>query len=171
DKEASSTLPERNNFFSVIYGLVDLSSRLSASAASLVDTYALSSRSPIDLADTTSLVCSTLTRWCDFSSGWPLMAKISLVGLRPLLAYLWPSTTGFRHPKHGFFGLVLTWWIWRYSIAWILTRAILYIYSRSLKMKYTIILILGAGVIGSTVVNSSVLLGSLGWVISCGALA
>ncbi|EWY79253.1 hypothetical protein FOYG_17570 [Fusarium oxysporum NRRL 32931] len=43
--------------------------------------------------------------------------------------------------------------------------------ARSLKMKYTIILILGAGVIGSTVVNSSVLLGSLGWVIGCGALA
>ncbi|KAI3573280.1 hypothetical protein IWW34DRAFT_591338, partial [Fusarium oxysporum f. sp. albedinis] len=171
DKEASSALSEKNNFFSVICGLVNLSSRLSASAASLVDTSALSSRSPIDLTDTTSLVCSTLTRWCDFSSGWPLMGKMSLVGLRPLLAYLWPSTTGFRHPKHGFFGLVLTWWIWRYSIAWILTRAILYIYSRSLKMKYTIILILGAGVIGSTVVNSSVLLGSLGWAIGCGALA
>jgi hypothetical protein len=128
DKEASSVLSERNNFFSVICGLVDLSSRLSASAASLVDTSALSSRSPIDLAERTSLVCSTLTRWCDFSSGWPLMGKMSLVGLKPLLAYLWPSTTGLGHPKHGFFGLVLTWWIWRYSIAWILTRAILYIY-------------------------------------------
>ncbi|KAM5528908.1 hypothetical protein FOXYSP1_16752 [Fusarium oxysporum f. sp. phaseoli] len=184
DKEASSALSEKNNFFSVICGLVNLSSRLSASAASLVDTSALSSRSPIDLTDTTSLVCSALTRRCDFSSSWPLMGKMSLVGLRPLLAYLWPSTTGFRHPKHGFFGLVLTWWIWRYSIAWIFTRAILYIYfllllyftrcggeARSLKMKYTIILILGAGVIGSTVVNSSVLLGSLGWVVGCGALA
>ncbi|EXL38939.1 hypothetical protein FOCG_18431 [Fusarium oxysporum f. sp. radicis-lycopersici 26381] len=181
DKEASSALSEKNNFFSVICGLVNLSRRLSASAASLVDTSALSSRSPIDLTDTTSLVCSTLTRWCDFSSSWPLMGKMSLVGLRPLLAYLWPSTTGFRHPKHGFFGLVLTWWIWRYSIAWILTRAILFLlllyFTRcggeagSLKMKYTTILILGAGVIGSTVVNSSVLLGSLGWVVGCGTLA
>ncbi|KAH7186408.1 hypothetical protein DER44DRAFT_681904 [Fusarium oxysporum] len=169
DKEASSALSERNNFFSVICGLVGLSSRLSASAASLVDTSALSSRSLIDLAERTSIVCSTLTRWCDFSSSWPLMGKISLVGLKPLLAYLWPSTAGLGHPKHGFFGLLLTWWIWRYSITWILTRAILYI-SQSLKTKYTT-LILGAGVIGSTVMNSSVLLGSLGWVVGCGALA
>jgi hypothetical protein len=43
--------------------------------------------------------------------------------------------------------------------------------ARSLKMKYTTILILGAGVIGSTVVNPSVLLGSLGWVVGCGTLA
>jgi hypothetical protein len=42
---------------------------------------------------------------------------------------------------------------------------------RSPEMKHASILILGVGVIGLTVVNSSVLLGSLGWVIGCGVLA
>jgi hypothetical protein len=125
DKEASPALSEKNNFFYVICGLVDLSSRLSASAASLVNTSAVSSRSLVDWADTMSLVCSTLTRWCDFKSDWPVTGTMSLVGLKPLLAYLRSSTAGLGHPKHGFFGLFLTWWIWRQSVAWILTRAIL----------------------------------------------
>ncbi|SPJ83533.1 uncharacterized protein FTOL_10104 [Fusarium torulosum] len=106
---------------------------------------------------------------------------MSLVGLKPLLAYLRSSTAGLGHPKHGFFGLFLTWWIWRQSVAWILTRAILLLpllyfarwgdEPRSPEMKHASILILGVGVIGLTVVNSSVLLGSLGWVIGCGVLA
>ncbi|RSL41392.1 hypothetical protein CEP54_015839 [Fusarium duplospermum] len=168
EKRSNPTPPEDGGFISTILELIDLLARLSRIGISLA-------RMPTVFIGVSKLDnmkkrarCNFLARLWNLGSGWLRFSALS-TAVGPVS----PSVTLSGYQKHGLVGFFWMWWVWRHSTAWILGRIILRQGDITwfLGTQHTTTLILAAIVVGSTVVNYSVLFGLLGWVICGGMLA